>query len=71
MTLWLLLWFHKCLELLSGEVYTIQHYVIKFVSDVSLNNIYFMKFQHTIIPIYIIKQCSIVYTSPERSSKHL
>jgi hypothetical protein len=59
MTLWLLLWFHKCLEPLSGEVYTIQHYVIKFVGDVSLNNIYFKKYQHTIIPIYILKQCSM------------
>jgi len=25
----------------------------------SLNNIYFMKFQHTIIPICILKQCSM------------
>jgi hypothetical protein len=28
-------------------------------TDVSLNNIYFMKFQHTITPIYILKQSSM------------
>ena len=27
--------------------------------EISLNNIYFMKFQHTIIPICILKQCSM------------